>query len=113
MSAKAGGISDASRAAASKGVSAAFHSARLAAEKLRKNHLAKRANIAKEKKSTSEEESFEDKQKEKIKKNVIEVDGDELAEALKSVLSFPAKVPATTTTTTTTATTTTTTTTTT
>merc|ERR1719217_1290783 len=110
MSAKAGGISDASRAAASKGVTAAFHSARMAAEKLRKNHLAKRATIAKEKKSTSEE-SFEDKQKEKIKKNVIEVEGDELAEALKSVLSFPAKVPATTTTTTTTATTTTTTTT--
>merc|ERR1712118_55674 len=65
MSAKAGGISDATKAAASKGVTAAFHSARIAAEKLRKNHLAKRASIAKEKKSTSEEESFEDKQKEK------------------------------------------------
>lgn len=105
MSAKAGGISDASKAAASKGVTAAFHSARIAAEKLRKNHLAKRANIAKEKKSTSEE-SFEDQQKEKIKKNVIEVEGDELAEALKGVLSFPAKVPVATTTTTTKATTT-------
>lgn len=105
MSAKAGGISDASRAAAPKGVTAAFHSARIAAEKLRKNHLAKRANIAKEKKSTSEE-SFEDQQKEKIKKNVIEVEGDELAEALKGVLSFPAKVPVATTTTTTKATTT-------
>jgi len=108
MTEKASGISNATKAAASKGVSAAFHSARLAAEKLRKNHLAKRANIAKEKKSTSEEESFEDKQKEKIKKNVIEVEGDELAEALKSVLSFPAKVPVTTTTTTTTTATTTT-----
>jgi hypothetical protein len=105
MTEKASDISNATRAAASKGVTSAFHAARLAAEKLRKNHLAKRATIAKERKDTSDEDTFEERQKEKIKKNVIEAEGDELAEALKGVLSFPAQVPATTTTTTTTTTT--------
>lgn len=108
ITAKALNMSGAATQAASKGVTSAFHAARMAAEKLRKNHLAKRASIERRK---STESDTEESHSEKIKKAVIEVEGDELAEALRGVLSFPAKVATTKTTTAVTTTTTSTTTT--
>lgn len=111
IAAKANNISQKAAQAASKGVTAAFHSARMAAEKLRKNHLAKRESIERKRSTESDGDSEEKIHAEKIKKAVIEVEGDDLANALKGVFSFPAKVKTTSTTTTTTTTTSTTTTT--
>jgi len=111
IAAKANNMSQKAAQAASKGVTAAFHSARMAAEKLRKNHLAKRESIERKRSTESDGDSEEKIHAEKIKKAVIEVEGDDLANALKGVFSFPAKVKTTSTTTTTTITTSTTTTT--
>jgi len=105
IAAKANNMSQKAAQAASKGVTAAFHSARMAAEKLRKNHLAKRESIERKRSTESDGDSEEKIHAEKIKKAVIEVEGDDLANALKGVFSFPAKVKTTSTTTTTTTTT--------